>query len=315
MKKNNIYLIIILLCSVFITGCNKKSNNDMASLIPVNFIVDYGTQSGLNYNDDAKVLVDGEQIDIVKYGSYGRILEAFLSEGKHTISLESNTLIRKNKSNKVSIEVGDQTEFYLSISQSSLTGLQLALVENESLYDSEYGEFEEYNIEGDNSYFEADDYENKDDFDDYSKNDGESLDDNYKDELDDSIELQEKVCEKGIEDFEGYWEFPNQAGQIYIEKYGNTYVLEDFHNDMYSHTTWEYIGEYDSEHRILVLNSCKIEESIYNESTEKYDTNKYTEDITGYIYNSGDGKLNWVENKKEYDSDDIPSYVMSRIRY
>ncbi len=145
---------------------------------------------------------------------------------------------------------------------------------------------------------------------------GENASDNKQSSEASSSEISSSgAAPGGREDFEGSWGYVNQAGQIVIEKIGNTYVMEDFYNGYYTYTTWKYMGEYDQNKKILVLNSCKIVESEYNEATQQYDTREHTENIKGYVYNIGDGNLYWVEGKDEYNPNDEASYIMPRMSY
>ncbi|MCR5580560.1 MAG: hypothetical protein K6F66_03135 [Pseudobutyrivibrio sp.] len=124
-------ILLALLTLVFVVsviGCGNKSS-DSGETKSVTLTFDYEKQSGLNYNDDAKVYVDDTEIGIVTYGTVGNVFVEDLTEGKHTLRLVSDTTLRTNKSNKVKIEVGDSTDFKLIISQSSMWGLRLSLDE------------------------------------------------------------------------------------------------------------------------------------------------------------------------------------------
>mgnify|MGYP002627227659 CR=1 FL=1 len=129
--KRVLALSLLLLVIMAITSCGEKKSSDSESAdnIEIELDISYEEQSGLNYNDDAIVYLDDEEIGKVEYGSMNTVLNVKTSEGDHTLRLISDTTIRKNKSNKVTISVGDETKFDLRIYQHAIWGLRLEMKE------------------------------------------------------------------------------------------------------------------------------------------------------------------------------------------
>ena len=133
MKKRKLStIIIVIVILLLITYKNDDNSNDNKGEekekkeIILNF--SYNEQSGLNYNDDALVIFDNEEIGKVGYGSAGKTIIIETDEGKHTIYVKSDSSIRNNKSNKVNINVDEENDaFKFNISQDSILGLRLSI--------------------------------------------------------------------------------------------------------------------------------------------------------------------------------------------
>ena len=126
MKNRIILVVIIVIVLIVLKNCGSGKESTEYDVV-LHF--DYETQSGLNYNDNALVYVDDEQVGVVMYGETNTEFKTIMKEGKHKVRLVSDTKVRKNKSNKVTIKVASTSDFTFKISQSSLTGLKLDLIE------------------------------------------------------------------------------------------------------------------------------------------------------------------------------------------
>ena len=127
--KRLILALVMVIIIVGITACGSESD-DLEEAVDVELIFSYEEQSGLNYNNDAIVLIDGEEIGKVEYGTDEIIFVQTLSDGKHTVQLQENGVIRKYKSNKVKIEVDENsTDFSFSVSQGPIRSMTLSLDE------------------------------------------------------------------------------------------------------------------------------------------------------------------------------------------
>ena len=129
--KRVLFVSLLLVVIVAMTSCGEKKSSDSesADATEIELDISYEEQSGLNYNDDAIVYLDDEEIGKVEYGAMNTVLKVETYEGNHTLSLISDTTIRKNKSNKVTITVGDETKFDLRIYQHAIWGLRLEIKE------------------------------------------------------------------------------------------------------------------------------------------------------------------------------------------
>ena len=122
-------LSLMVLTLVFMGGCGEENKESKETKkVMLNFR--YDTQSGIVWKDDAKILIDGKEIGIAKYGEKDHYVEVDLTEGKHKVQLVGGNAIRKNKSNKVKISIMSDTDLLkFEISQSSLWGVRLKLTD------------------------------------------------------------------------------------------------------------------------------------------------------------------------------------------
>ena len=104
-----------------------EESNYKENVCQVTIRVDYKRAEGLNYRDDAKLYIDGEEIASIEYAS-DEEYNVELLMGEHEIYLRTDSTFRKNKTNKITVNVTeDYTYIPVIATQNTVKGLTIEL--------------------------------------------------------------------------------------------------------------------------------------------------------------------------------------------
>ncbi|MGN0735338.1 MAG: hypothetical protein ACI4LP_05895 [Anaerovoracaceae bacterium] len=135
--------LIILMAATVFAGCG---NNDLEKeSYVVTIHIKYEESSGLNYRDDAKLFIDDKEIADVEYASETDYT-VNLTNGEHEIYLKRDTLLRKNSTNKITVDVDENNKFISIIAkENAISGLKIELSDATQSVDNYQQNIEEKN--------------------------------------------------------------------------------------------------------------------------------------------------------------------------
>ena len=104
---------------------------DEKDYVLVTIFVDYKESTGLNFSDDVIVYCDGIALGRMRNGTDDHY-EFMAWEGELEFYLQKDTILRKDKTNKIKLDVTKENRtFYIEAKENSITGLRIKLLEKE----------------------------------------------------------------------------------------------------------------------------------------------------------------------------------------
>ncbi len=116
--------------SIWINTAETSTTEDEKDCVLVTIFVDYKESTGLNFSDDVIVYCDGVALGRMRNGTEEHY-EFMAWEGELEFYLQKDTILRKDKTNKIELEVTKEDRtFYIEAKENAVTGLKIKLLEN-----------------------------------------------------------------------------------------------------------------------------------------------------------------------------------------